>query len=509
MTAAGDIALAAMANGGDIAFAAMSKRYGAATVVDDVSLRLRPGRVHALMGENGAGKSTLIKLIAGVVPADRMEVRVDGAPHALRGPQDAAALGFRFIHQELNTVRELSVAENILLGHDMPRRFWVLVDWRAMAARARVALDRLGAPHIDPRALAGELATGDRMLVSLAAALVPDARAPARLFVLDEPTAALQDAEVARLFAVIKGLTAAGAAVLYVSHRIPEIAQICDDVTVLRNGRHISTRPIAEATRARIIEDMTGTPVREAPAAPPAVPRRGAVVAQITDGAAPGLSGLKFALGEGEVIGVAGLAGAGQTGLLRLFLGEGRVAGVAQYAGGPLPRSPGEAWRRGVASVPQERRSEGLMMPMGARPNALLPHLSGVFARAGRERARVTSLGTAVSLKARSPDQPVAELSGGNQQKVVFARLLAGAPKLLLLEEPTRGVDVGARAEIHALIRRLVAGGAGALLATSDLPELLALSDRVLILDKGRQVGLLPAAQLTEGALLSKLAVAA
>ncbi|MEM0907368.1 MAG: ATP-binding cassette domain-containing protein, partial [Pseudomonadota bacterium] len=363
-------------------FEAMTKRYGAVTVLDDVSITLAPGRVHALMGENGAGKSTLIKLIAGVLPADAMTVRKGGSICQLSSPADAAALGFRFIHQELNVVSQLSVAENILLSHRVPERFGLFVDWVAMARRAGEALHRLGVHHIDPRAHAGALGTGDQMLVKLASALVADEAVPPLLYVLDEPTAALKDAEVAKLFEVVRSLKDAGAAILYVSHRISEITTICDDVTVLRNGRHISTHAVIDTGRARIIKDMTGKDVdadeRAFNASGASSGRKTGVVAQLERVGARRLSGIDLTLREGEVVGVAGLSDAGQTALLRLFLGLERTTfGTAQFLDGPLPQSPQAAWARGVAYVPQERRTEGLMMAMGVRPNALLPHLDG------------------------------------------------------------------------------------------------------------------------------------
>ena len=468
-----------------LSFAGLSKSFGRTPVLSDVTLTLQAGRIHALMGENGAGKSTLIKLIAGVLPADALRVTRDGVPVPLRSVADAERAGFRFIHQELNIVPQVTVAENILLGRPVPRRLGLLIDWPKLRDRARAALDKLGAAHIDVTAQAGSLPTGDRMLTRIASALVADGADPV-LYVLDEPTAALTASESARLFAALARLKAQGAAILYVSHRMAEVMEICDDVSVLRDGRLVLQSPIAKTDRAALIAAMTGRPVSETiPARARPVGEAVAVAAETPD--------LSFTLRSGEVLGLAGLEGAGQAGVLRLILGADRLReGVLDVLGQPAPRTPEQAWRRGIAYVPGERRAEGLMLPMGARDNMLISHLRdyGFWARAGAETRRAEDLATRVRLRAQGVDQPVAQLSGGNQQKVVFARALAGAPRLLLLDEPTRGVDVGARAEIHGMIRNASAEGAAVILASSDLPELLGLADRLLIMAQGRQVAL-------------------
>jgi ribose transport system ATP-binding protein len=488
-------------------FLGLTKHYGAAPALDDVSLTLRGGSIRALMGENGAGKSTLIRLVAGVVPADRMEVRRDGAAIPLRSAADAARAGFRIIHQELNIVPQLSVAENVLLGHPAPRRLGAFIHWRRLEDRARTALDALGVTHIDPRAQAGDLPVGDRMLTRIASALVADGGAAPCLYVFDEPTAALTARESERLFTVIARLKAAGAAILYVSHRMDEVLRHCDEVTVLRDGRHVLTVPLAQTSRAGIIAAMTGRAVADGP--PPRQTPAGTAIVLAAEGAATAdLSGLTFALKAGEILGIAGLEDAGQTPLLRLILGQSRLrAGRLAVLDAALPRSPRAAWARGIAYVPRERRAEALMLGMGVRPNMLAPHTAaaGFLARRGREDRRTRDLAARVQLRYRDTAQPVAELSGGNQQKVVLARALAGSPKLLLLEEPTRGVDVGARAELHALIRQASAAGTAVLLASSDLPELIGLSDRILILQAGRQAALIPAAGLTPASLLDRI----
>jgi len=474
--------------------------------LDAVSCEIRLDEVHGLIGENGAGKSTLVSILAGVQAPTAGVLLLDGQPLVLKSAIDALGQGIGFVSQEGCLAPSLSGAENILLGHRVPDRLGLFVNWADLKRRAQSALAALGADHIDARGHAGDLGTGDRMLIKLASALVAEVGAGRpRLYVLDEPTAALQEAEVERLFRVLRQLRDGGAAILYVSHRMEEIAALCDEVTVLRNGRRISTRALADTDRAQIVLDMTGKAVGTDIA-----PRRHAIgeaiLCDVSDLATPALSGINLQLRAGEVIGLAGLAGAGQAGLLRVFLGLVPIrAGTVRFDGGSVPRSPAFAWARGVAYVPQERRSEGLMMRMGVRPNILVPHLPGFWAKRRRETARTQDLSARVMLKSDGPEQSVWQLSGGNQQKVVFARALAGQPRLLLLDEPTRGVDIAARREIHALIRNLSAQGCGTLVASSDLPELIGLSDRILILRDGVQREMIPAAGLTPEDLLHRL----
>lgn len=487
-----------------ISFRNLSKSYAGVPALSDVSLALTGGSVHALMGENGAGKSTLIKLIAGVVRADNITVERDGTPLRLAHAQDAHTAGFRFIHQELNIVPQISVAENILLGQSFPRRFGLAVDWRALREKASAALAFLGADHIDVRALAGDLPAGEKMLIKIAAALVADGADPA-LYVLDEPTAALTGAESEMLFDVIGRLKARGAAVLYVSHRLDEVMRICDVVTVLRDGRHVSTGPVAATSKAQIIHDMTGRDVADAyPARGPAIGR--GVVARLQDVASKSLNGINFELREGEILGVTGLSEAGQSQLLQMFMGQGRVlSGAATLHGKPLPKTPAQAWEAGVAYIPRERRAEALMLDRSIRDNIVLPHLNGYGAFANRraETRDARDMAAKTRLKYDGPEQPVGQLSGGNQQKVVFARALHGTPRLLLLDEPTRGVDVGAKFDIYTLVRALSAQGCPVILTSSDLPEVLGMCDRVLVLQDGRQAHLLDASTLQVSDLLS------
>lgn len=486
-----------------LVFHQLSKSYAGVPALRGVDLTLAPGRVHGLMGENGAGKSTLIKLIAGVVQPDAGWVEKDGARLALTSPEAAMAAGFRIIHQELNIVAQVTVAENILLGQPMPRRMGMLIDWPALHSRAKAALDALGAGHIDTHSLAGDLGRGDRMLMRIATALVTDG---ACLYVLDEPTAALNAAESDLLFAVIARLRAKGAAILYVSHRMDEVMRLCDDITVLRDGTRVSTSSANTTTKEQVIRDMTGRALRDA--YPPRYSALGRQVICATALSTDRLHDLNFTVQAGEILGLTGLGEAGQRDVLRLFLGLGRGRrGTLTFQGNPAPTSPPQAWAAGVALIPGERRAEGLAMDMSVRANAVLPHLArfGLMAHPKAEARATQTLTTRVALKSTGVDQPVGQLSGGNQQKVVFARALLGDPQLLLLEDPTRGVDVGARADIYALIREASARGCAVLLASTDLPELLGLCDRIMILRAGHQAALLNTGTLGPADLLARI----
>ena len=489
-----------------ITFRNLSKSYAGVPALSGVDLDLHAGEVHALMGENGAGKSTLIKLIAGVVCADAMAVQIDGKAVSLTSAKDATAAGFRFIHQELNIIPQLSAAENILLGRRFPRRFGFAVDWRALNARAEKALAMLGVHHVAVSRQAGLLPSGDRMLIKIASALVSDGAADAVLYVFDEPTAALTATESEKLFAVIKLLAQRGAAILYISHRMTEVMQICDRVTVLRDGKKVLSQEMPQSSGPEIIAAMTGRDVQTAHP-----PRRSPIGTKVVCAAhnvtTQNLAGLDFTLHEGEVLGVAGLADAGQSHVLQAFMGLQRpTKGSLVLQNAPVPPSPAKAWARGVAYVPRERRADGVMLHRAIRDNVMLPHLGpiGLLANRRRETVQTIRLATNVSLKSAGPAQSVWQLSGGNQQKVVFARALGGNPQLLLLDEPTRGVDVGAKFDIYTLIRDLSAQGCAVIIASSDLAELLGICDRILILRNGTQSEIVATTGLSMADLLSR-----
>jgi len=485
----------------------ITKAYGGAPALRGVSLTVEPGEIHALMGENGAGKSTLIKILAGVVMPDTANIAIDGKAVTIDSPAQAHRLGLRFIHQEFNVVPALSVAENLFLGRPYPRRWGGLIDWPRLNATARATLERLGISHIDPAAPLSRLSLGDQMLVRISSAFLDEGGAPARLYVLDEPTAALSRSESQALFKVLAGIKASGCSILYVSHRLDEIMTICDRATVLRDGTSIDSGRLAEITHDDLVAMMIGRPVGQAYPAPAAAPGSAEMlrIADLSLGAEP----FGLTVRAGEILGVAGLANAGQTKLLRTLFGDRASRARITLSGQPYrPRSPADAWRAGVAYVPAERRSEGLMLTRPIFENATLPHLAaqslgGTWLTPGRERAATRTAGERVRLKARGPDQLAGTLSGGNQQKVVFARALAGNPRLLLLDEPTRGVDIGAKFDIYTLIRDMAAKGMGVILVSSDLPELLGMADRIAVLRGGALIGLHEAAALDQERLLN------
>ncbi len=497
-----------------------SKSYAGSPALIDAALDLLPGEVHGLMGENGAGKSTLIKILAGIVAPDSAQIMVRGQTVSIHSPSDSFAAGLRFIHQELAVVPSLSAAENIFLGRPTPRRAGLLIDWRRLNRDARAALDVLGITHIDPRIGIGQLSIGDQMLVKIAAAFLVTEETPtnaARIIIMDEPTAALTDDESARLFRVICTLRDQGGAVLYVSHRMDEIFDICNRVTVMRDGRVIASLPIQETNTADLIARMTG---RQLDALyPPKDPLidNASVILSANNLTTERVAGITFELRAGEILGIAGLMGAGKSEVLRALVGaDRRLSGVMHLDGRRIGRgSLAKSWREGIAYIPEERRAQGLMLSRSIRDNITLPHLGamsrgGIFVNRARERRAVDHLGQVVRLKSQGAAQIIRELSGGNQQKALFARALAaegedaaGGLRVMLLDEPTRGVDIGAKADIYTLLREMAARGIGIALASSDLGELIGVCNRVIVVRAGHQTESLDSANLTQERLLT------
>ena len=507
-----------------------SKSYAGVSALKAASLSLTGGEVHALMGENGAGKSTLIKILAGVISPDTIDILLNEQPIQIGSATDALAYGFRFIHQELNVVPQLSVAENLFLGQPYPKRLGALVDWGALNRAALTTLAKLGIGHIDPKRKIARLSTGDQMLVKIASTLLdtdmPDASTfdvaqeaggEANLYIMDEPTAALTGEESERLFRVIAALKAKGCTILYVSHRMDEVLRICDRVTVMRDGETIATKAIADTDadtaadtdKREIIQLMTGRDMTQA--YPPAERSVGeAVRLDVRNLASGDIQNISFQVREGEILGVAGLAGSGTSALLRALMGADaqteRDIWLDGKAQGPL--DPAAAWASSLAYVPPERRSQGLILSRSIRDNVTMPHLAllshaKTFLNRRAETRRTAELSEQVRLKATGSTQRVYQLSGGNQQKVVFARALADSPKLLLLDEPTRGVDVGAKYDLYTLIRTLSASGTAMIMASTDLSELLGMCDRILVLVDHQPFATVATAGLTLETLLS------
>ena len=488
----------------------VQKAYAGVPALRRVSLTIEAGEIHALMGENGAGKSTLIKILAGVVAPDAADIRIDGKPVSIGSPHEAHRLGFRFIHQEFNVVPALSVAENIFMGRRYPTRAGVLVDWRTLNATARDALERLGITHIDPRRKMAQLSPGDQMLVRISSAFLSEPDAPARLYVMDEPTAALTRDESERLFRVLREIRSHGGSVLYVSHRLDEVMALCDRATVMRDGETIDTGRMADITHDDLVALMIGRKVADA-YPPPTTRRPGGTALELRGLTAVGLKPVTFSLAEGEILGIAGLSGSGQRELVRTLFGDLPMRGGSiSLAGKPYrPFSPADAWQAGVAYVPRERRSEGLMLSRPIFENVTLAQLSrqsfgGSFLTPRAEQRFAAGLGADVRLRSTGPRQLAGELSGGNQQKVVFAKALSGNPRLLLLDEPTRGVDVGAKFDIYTIIRDMTEKGMAVILVSSDLPELIGMCDRIAVMREGALTEIVVAAGLREDDLLNR-----
>ena len=487
----------------------LSKAYAGARALEGVDLDLRPGEVHGLVGANGAGKSTLIKCLAGLVDEDAGTVEVDGVPVEITSPRQASALGLAFIHQELNLVPHFDAVDNMLLGRPKATRLGIIDRKRTRQPAIDVA-ERLGVTFpLDRRV--DELSVVQRWLVSIGRALVADAR----MIAMDEPTASLSGEESERLFSVVQDLAASGVAVLYVSHRLDEVLGLCDTVSVFRDGRLTRRVTRGELTKSGLIREIIGRDL-----APPVV--RDDVTAPTGRGTpvleARGLQRLPmvadatFELRRGEVLGLGGLVGSGRSELARLLCGVDRPGAGELLLDGPPVRFAGvaEAVSQGVVLVPEERRSQGLVLHRSVefninvadqRPLRRVPWLPFVSRRKALARAR--ELAERLSIKAAKLDLPVGSLSGGNQQKVLIARWLTQDRRVLVLDELSRGVDVGTRADIHTIVRDLARAGTGVLAISSDVEELVALCDRIVVLAEGRVVGALEGPEMTEEAVIA------
>jgi ribose transport system ATP-binding protein len=480
----------------------LSKSFGPVRVLEDVNLSLAGGEIHALMGENGAGKSTLLKILSGSYRADQGEIRMDDHVIHIDSPRAASSLGIAIIHQELNLIPQLSVMDNLFLGRERSR-FGVLERER-MRTETSDLLAGVGAARIDPAEVAGTLSIGRQQLVEIAAALSRDAK----VLIMDEPTASLTDHEIEALFAIMKRLKAQGVAIVYVSHRLEEIFRICDRISVLRDGHLVGERAIADTNFDEIVKLMVGRELHER------FPQREASIGsarlKVEDLADEGrIGGLSFEVHAGEVLGIAGLVGAGRTRLLKTLFGVNRrTAGRVSLDGVPINVTRArDAIALGIGFVTEDRKQQGLIQGLSVRENASLVHLKqysrfGVM-RPRIERAAVRELIEELHIRTRDSELPVKALSGGNQQKVVFAKWLARAPRVLLLDEPTRGVDVGGKAEIYHIINRLAAGGTAIVMVSSELPEVLAMSDRILVMREGHPAGIFDARRTNQEEIMA------
>jgi ribose transport system ATP-binding protein len=480
------------------------KTFPGVRALDGVELEVRAGEVHCLLGQNGAGKSTLIKVLSGAHRPDAGHVSWLGQPVSFANPQAAMRAGIATIYQELDLVDELSVAENAFLGHE-PRRLG-FVRRAEMARQTRWILSRLGHPEIPPGRAVRALPNAGKQVVSMVRALSHDAR----LIIMDEPSAVLAHDEVANLFRIIRELTAQGMAVIYISHRLEEIREIGDRVTVLKDGRTTAANLPARTTPTRdLVSRMTGRTIEYVFPARTRSSIQDEELLRVDGLTRHGeFAGVSLTVHGGEVVGIAGLVGSGRSELLETIFGARRPdAGTVRVSGRPLrPGSVGAAVRAGMGMAPEERKGQALLLGEPVYRNITLAtfgrYASGGFTNAGRERAEADRVAGELDLRPRDVRRGVRTLSGGNQQKVVVARWLSGGTRLLLLDEPTRGVDVGARAELYQVIRALAAGGVGVLLVSSEVPEVLGLADRVLVMREGRVVHEAPAGELDEDRVL-------
>ncbi len=493
----------------------IAKGFPGVQALRGVDLAVDRGEVHALLGENGAGKSTLLKILAGAEAPDAGSIVFDGAAVRLGSPHAAQKLGIVTIYQEFNLIPTLSVAENVFVGR-LPVRLG-RVDWGELHRRAHTLIEEVGL-EVDPRRLVSDLSVAEQQMVEIARAL----SMAAKLVVMDEPTSALSDKEVQRLFAIVRGLKAKGISVVFVTHRLEEVMRICDRATVLRDGALAGEAAVADLDLERIIRLMVGREVerlfahRHHPATGPVA----LAVRDVSRGRdardphAVMLHRVTLEVRKGEILGLAGLVGAGRSELARAIFGADPIqAGRVLVDGAEVAiRSPIDAIRAGIGLVPEDRKQQALFLSLAIRTNLSVASMDRLVGALGLLRRRdedrlVATFREKLGIRMASPDQPVGNLSGGNQQKVVLARWLALQPKVLIVDEPTRGIDVAAKAEVHALLYELAASGIAILAISSELPEILTISDRILTMREGRITGELSRAEASEERLMQLMAL--
>jgi rhamnose transport system ATP-binding protein len=483
-----------------LALEGIRKGFPGVQALKGVDFEVKAGEVHALLGENGAGKSTLIKIVSGVHQPDEGTLSLDGKPVRFASPLEAQRAGIATIYQELLLFPELTVAENIFMGHAPRGRLGI--DWGAMREQARALLASLDIHDLDPGQVVGTLSVGNRQRVEIAKALSHKAR----ILIMDEPTAALTERDVERLFGIVRLLRERGVGIVYISHRLEEIFILADRVTVFRDGEYVATKPVAETSHDDLIQMMVG---RRIEALFPKLPARiGEPVLELEDVVRrPLTNGISLTLRAGEILGLAGLVGSGRSELAQVIFGITPAdSGEIRLAGRPVRiGSPIEAKRLGIAYVPEDRGTQGLVRAMALRENVSLAVLEKLLRGPFIDRAAEARLAEdsvrKFNIRASGIGQIVNKLSGGNQQKVVLGKWLASEPKVLILDEPTRGIDVGAKAEIHRLMSELAQQGLAILMISSELTEILGMSDRILVMREGRLVGELPRAAASQEAI--------
>ncbi len=480
----------------------ISKSFSGVHALRGVHLELRPGEVHALLGENGAGKSTLVKVITGVHQPDSGEIYFNAQRIHLTDPREATALGISAIYQELSIFPDLDIAENIFVGR-RPKRAGGLVDWRRMYREAGALLDSLGV-HLNLKTRARYLSIAQQQMVEIARALSVNAR----ILIMDEPTSALTLNEVAELFEIVRRLREKGTAILFISHRLEELFEIGDRVTVLRDGAYVDTRSMGGVTQEELIRMMVGRTVSDL--FPKKEVQQGEVILRVKNLSRVGaFKDVSFELHKGEILGLAGLIGAGRTEVSQALFGVAPAdGGTIEIEGRSVQiTNPQQAMQYGLALVPEDRQHHGLVLPMDIADNVMLPRLSRFTKRgwlaAKQARQAAHEAATQLEVKATTVWQKARELSGGNQQKVVLAKWLSTKPRILILDEPTRGIDVGTKAAVHSLMGDLAAQGIAILMISSELPEVLGMSDRILVMHEGHVTGLFDRAEATQEKIMT------
>ncbi len=477
----------------------IGKSFPGVKALQGVSLTVRAGQVHALLGENGAGKSTLIKILSGAYTRDEGEILFDGQVADIRKPEDAQALGISTIYQEFNLAKDLTVAENIFLGQ-LPRK-GLRVDWDAARAGARALLDRLGS-SIGADTIVAGLTVAEQQLVEIAKAL----NRKTRILIMDEPSAVLSEADLEHLFKVVRALQAEGIGIIYISHRMREIFELADEVTILKDGRYVTTRPVAGTSMDELVKLMIGRDLKDA--YPKRTPKLGEVLLEVKNlRRAKLVHDVSFQVRAGEIVGFAGITGSGRTEVMRAIFGADPHSAEMTMAGKPYrPGSPTDAIRAGIALVNEDRKAHGLFLKLDVTFNTTITALksyckSGVIQRK-REGAQVQKM--IEDLRIKTPDAKflVLNMSGGNQQKVILARWLSIDTRILIMDEPTRGIDVGSKSEIYAIMNELTSRGVGIIMISSELPEVLGMSDRIMVMREGTIVGELSRAEATEEAIM-------
>jgi ABC-type sugar transport system ATPase subunit len=480
----------------------IDKTFGGTHALADVSFELKAGEIHALVGENGAGKSTLIKIITGAYFPDIGTIEIGRTRYQSLRPEQARNLGVSVVYQEFNILPELSVAENIFMGNQ-PRGRFNLIDMAARNKKAKELLDRLGAAgSINPNELVKNLTVGEQQIVEISKALTTDAR----IIIMDEPSAVLPSRELERLFSVILALRSEGHGIIYISHRLNEVFELADRVTVLKDGQHMATKNVAETNHDELVRLMVGRELTDL--YPTADNQPGDVLLEVKNLDVDGtVFDVNFQVKAGEVLGLAGLGGSGRTTVCRALTGLADIqGGEITYLGKPAPTSPGSASEAGLVLVPEDRKTHGLVLNQSMKFNLTLPNLkeflrAGVL-RASIEKEAVRNIVEDIQINPPSPDLLAESLSGGNQQKVVVGKWLLTKPKLVIFDEPTRGIDVGAKAEIYQRIRDLTYDGVGVIMASSELPELIGMSDRIMVFYEGRIAGELDRDDFSEEAIM-------